>query len=89
MNIEALAALLKAAGHAHHQAFIETDGDDPAWATWYAGYLHTKLQSFFGRDLSQDEIAQALNQLDERYRTHKVYTDWPTYYAQALIRMWG
>lgn len=89
MTVDELAALLKEAGHAHHEAFASTEGDDPEWATWYADYLQQKLSAFFGREISQAEIAQALTTLDERYRAHKVDTGWPAYYAQALVELWS
>lgn len=37
--IAGLASLLRETGQAHHQAYIDTDGDDPEWPRWYAGLL--------------------------------------------------
>lgn len=42
-QVQALADLLVETGHAHHQAFIETNGADLNWALWYADYLADKL----------------------------------------------
>lgn len=89
MNVDELAALLAETGEAHHQAFIETDGEDPEWAAWYTAYLQDRLGVFFGRNLSQEEIAEVLTELDERYSAHQVNADWSTYYAQALMKLWG
>ena len=41
-----------AAGRAHHQAFIETDGEDPEWPLWYASYLQAPLSSKLNHELS-------------------------------------
>ena len=38
-----LEELFREVGEAHHQAYIETDGDDPEWPLWYADYLRDKL----------------------------------------------
>lgn len=34
-----LAVLVNEASHAHHAAYIESDGIDPDWAMYYAGVL--------------------------------------------------
>jgi hypothetical protein len=39
VTVERLAALFKQTGEAHHEAFLDTDGDDPEWPLWYAKYL--------------------------------------------------
>ena len=36
---------LKEVAKAHHQAFVETDGEDPDWPIWYAGELLEDLRS--------------------------------------------
>ena len=43
-QVKQLAELFKQTGEAHHQAFLETDGEDPEWAIWYAGYLQDRLE---------------------------------------------
>ena len=47
--IKQLAELFKKTGQAHHQAFIETDGEDPDWPIWYANYLGDRLTPFLDR----------------------------------------
>ena len=34
-----IAELFQKTGSDHHQAFIETDGEDPEWPLWYAECL--------------------------------------------------
>ena len=55
-QIEKLSQLLLETGHAHHQAFIETDGEDPEWPLWYADYLMDRLPAALGRELTKSEI---------------------------------
>ena len=38
-NANKLASLFEETGQAHHRAFEKTDGMDPDWPLWYAGYL--------------------------------------------------
>ena len=38
-NVVKLAELIVQTGHHHHQAYLSSDGVDPEWAAWYAGYL--------------------------------------------------
>jgi NAD(P)H-hydrate epimerase len=40
---EELTALLIETGQRHHRAYQESDGADPEWALWYAGYLQAHL----------------------------------------------
>ena len=47
-----LADILREAGAAHHQAFIEVDGADPEWAPWYAGHIQERLNEALGRTLT-------------------------------------
>ena len=52
--------LFAAVGPAHHQAFIETDGEDPEWPLFYAQYLQQPLSDALGLSLTQSEIVQQL-----------------------------
>ena len=38
-----LAALFMETGKHHHEAYETSDGVDPEWALFYAGYLQTRL----------------------------------------------
>jgi len=55
-----LADLITAAGHAHHAAYIESDGVDPDWAMYYAGYLEAHLGERLGRKASRSELTYLL-----------------------------
>jgi len=51
--VERLAALFKETGDAHHEAFLETDGEDPEWPLWYAKYLQDRLTPFLAAPLTR------------------------------------
>jgi len=77
--------LLRAAGPAHHEAFIETNGDDPDWPLWYAGYLQESLSNALGATLTKSELVYQLVDLDREHQNRDPESDWPSFYAQALV----
>lgn len=78
---EKLIALFRETGHAHHQAFIETDGDDPEWPTWYADYLHEALSGLLGATFSKSELIYLIVKADREQALEAPGADWATYYA--------
>lgn len=83
--IETLAELFQEAKHAHHQAFLETDGADPQWPRWYAAYLLDRLSAALGVSLTQDELASLLVMAERERQASGPRTDWPSYYARFLV----
>ena len=80
-----LAALISAAGHAHHAAYIESDGIDPDWAMYYAGYLEAHLGDRLGRQASRSELTYLLIKAQ---RQHDALPDAPPFadhYADVLL----
>lgn len=80
-----VAALLRSAGHAHHQAFIETDGDDPEWPLWYAGYLAEPLNAFLGTAFTQSEIVFHLLTAVRRHEAEEPDVPWAASYARYFL----
>lgn len=80
-----LADLLRQTGKAHHQAFIETDGDDPEWPLWYAEYLEGRLPEHLGRQPTRSEIVYLLLAAVKAQETEGNDDPWPEYYARFLL----
>jgi hypothetical protein len=79
-----IASLLEETQHAHHQAYLATDGYDPDWPIWYAGYLEDKLPPLLGVDLTKSEITYWMVLLNNQQQ--EASTDnWAQFYAQKLI----
>lgn len=58
------------------------------WSTWYAEFLlEHDLIKVWGKEVTQEELAQALNQLDKDYNDEKPDESWPTYYAKKMAAM--
>jgi NAD(P)H-hydrate epimerase len=81
---EELAELFREAGHRHHEAFAGSDGADPEWALWYAGYLQAHLWDRLGRVLTRSEIVYLLVASDLEARAQGV-ADWPSFYAERFL----
>ncbi|HEX2249014.1 MAG TPA: hypothetical protein VHH32_01620 [Gemmatimonadales bacterium] len=84
-----LANLLRAAGHAHHQAFIAVNGDDPEWPEWYARYLAAPLAHILGTPLRTAQLAATLRDLDDEMRRVAPSAEWTLYYAVRLLEIAG
>ena len=79
-----LAEIFRSAGRAHHEAFVETDGDDPEWPLWYAEHLRDSVNESLDRDFSVSEMVYLLVSA-ERGASEVDAGDWPEYYADFFL----
>lgn len=86
--LDQLIQLFEDTGKAHHHAFIETDGADPEWAIWYAGYLHERLPELLGVKLTKSEIVYLLVRLSVEQPAHAPGLHWPRYYARYFVNQY-
>ena len=84
-----LADILREAGAAHHQAFIEVDGADPEWTSWYAGHIQERLDEALSRTLTREEIVDLLKVADRQHREMAVGKEWAGFYAECLLAEMG
>lgn len=80
-----LVQLLQEAGHAHHQAYLASDGADPEWPLWYAAYLQTALSDLLGQTLTQSQIVYLIVGLDQQHQEEAPTTPWYEFYARRLL----
>ena len=80
-----LTELFRAAGKAHHEAFVATDGADPDWPIWYAGYLIEPLRSQLTGRLTQSRIVHCLIAAEEDRQSRAPDSPWPEYYAAHFL----
>ena len=83
-DIENLAELLVETGHQHHHAYETSDGIDPEWALWYAGYLQTRLWDRFGAVPTRSQLVHLLLAAEEAFEAGDDDGPWPTFYARYL-----
>ena len=88
-KVQELATLFQDTGKAHHQAFIESDGEDPEWPLWYADYLHDKLTPYLAAPLTRSRLVFCLVETDEEHRLAHADEPWPSYYARRLLECLG
>ncbi|MGH2545020.1 MAG: hypothetical protein ACRDIB_19680 [Ardenticatenaceae bacterium] len=80
-----LAALFRETGHAHHQAFIETDGADPEWPIWYAEHIQEQVGNLLGREFTRSELVYLLVSAAKAHEREAPAEDWSAYYAEYFL----
>ncbi len=85
ITADQLADLLKQTGKAHHAAYIETDGTDPEWASWYSGHLQTLLADGLGRPITRSEIVYLLVKAQKDHDASGSQDAWADYYATLIL----
>ncbi len=85
-KIQIMTDLFLEAGQAHHQAFIETGGDDPEWPLWYAEYLMDKLPPLLEAEITKSELVYLVVHLSKRQSIEAPGASWPRYYARYLAQ---
>jgi hypothetical protein len=77
--------LLQETGEAHHQAYIETDGEDPEWPLWYAGFLKEKVNRLLNKTYTETEIVHYLLMAEENRSIENTDAHWTDYYARFMV----
>jgi hypothetical protein len=86
---ERLAALFARTGQAHHEAFSDTDGQDPEWPLWYAAHLQDCLEPFLAAPLTRSRLVFRLIGADDEHRATESDVPWPEYYARRFLECLG
>ena len=81
--------LIKTVQNHHQYQETQLKGEyNTAWSDWYANFLlENGLVELWGRDISQDDLAALLNQLDVDYNSEQREENWPIYYAAKMVAM--
>jgi hypothetical protein len=82
---ETLAMLFDDTGHAHHQAFIATDGVDADWPLWYAEHIHARLADLLEASFTKSELVYLLVTADRDLKSVAPGAHWPTFYANFFL----
>jgi hypothetical protein len=83
--VEQITKLLDETQHAHHQAYLATDGYDPDWSIWYADYLLDKLPPLLEADLTRSDLTYLLVYLSKLQQLEAPGGRWSRYYAKTLV----
>jgi hypothetical protein len=82
--IQKLKELLLETAKEHHQAFIETDGEDTEWPLWYAGYLKEKIAGLVEKKISKSELIYLIVSAEKEKEKSKSKTGWEEFYADFI-----
>lgn len=80
-----LESLLRDAARAHHLAFLDTGGEHPEWAMWYAENLHGPLEQALDVETTRSELVYLLVKLSKEHPERAPEADWTSYYAAELL----
>ena len=85
ITLNELADLLMETGHHHHQAYITSEGVDPEWALWYAGYLQARLWDRLGSVPTRSSLVHLLVQAEMDFAATPESATWPPVYAALIL----
>lgn len=88
-KLQELADLFRQTGDAHHQAFLQTNGEDPEWAIWYAEHLQDRLTPYLAAPITRSRLVFCLIGADDEHRATESNVPWPEYYAQRFLECLG
>jgi hypothetical protein len=74
--------VFRQAGEAHHEAFIETGGEDPEWPLWYADYALEKLRTLLDAEFTKSQLVYLLIAASKEQQVKAPGADWAQYYAR-------
>jgi hypothetical protein len=87
-QVDRLEEVMAAVGPAHHAAFIETDGDDPEWALWYARHTLSDVREILGLpDLTESRLIWAFVSADDASAGAELEVPWPRFYAERFVEV--
>ena len=77
--------MLRETASAHHQAFVDTDGEDAEWPLWYAEYLQEKLAGLLKTILTKSELVYTLLAAEKDRMRNAPDAEWTEYYAKYFL----
>jgi len=74
--------LMARAGKEHHLAFLATDGEDPEWPIWYAGFLQQPLGELLKTDFTKSRLVYCVMDAEFEREAREPDAAWAGYYAK-------
>jgi len=85
MTPEELSELIEQTGHHHHVAYAESDGVDPEWALWYAGFLQAHMWDGAGVLPSRSKLVQLLLNAEAEFLASGSDEPYAPFYAAYIL----
>jgi hypothetical protein len=84
---ETITALFHQAGEDHLAIHKETNGDDPDWPIWYAGYLlENGFETLLDAKLLKSDLIYLLVLVDKQQKSEAPGSQWEKYYANFFVK---
>lgn len=84
-----LISLFKQAGVEHHQAYVESNGEDADWPMWYANYLLVDLGKLLGAAFTRSELIYLLVLASKMQAMDAPGSDPARYFSQFFLDRYG
>ncbi len=86
---ERLRSLFQETVNKHHQAYIESGGEDPEWPLWYADYLLVDLGKLLNASFTKSELIYMLLRVERLRGLEAPGSEWSTYYAHFFAERYA
>jgi hypothetical protein len=81
--------LFRETGKDHHEAFIDTDGEDLEWPSWYAEKMLGRLSILLDAKLTKSELVYLLIWAEKERSSRSPGADWSRSYAKFFIERYA
>ena len=83
---DTITTLLHKAGEEHLVTHKETNGDDPDWAIWYAGYLlENGFAGLLDAKLVKSDLIYLLVLVDKQQKCEAPSVNWEKFYVDFFV----
>ena len=84
-----LANVFLETGHAHHEAFLATDGADPEWPLWYADHLQAPLSDALRSPFTKSQLVYCVMDADFEHQARAPESAWHEFYADQFVERYA
>lgn len=92
MNIELrnrLVEVFSETGTAHHEAFLDTDGEDSEWPLWYAQHLQGPLTDALQTQFTKSQLVYCVMNADFEHQVRAPKSSWKEFYAEQFMERYA
>ena len=82
---ETIKTLLTETGKAHHEAFADTNGEDPDWPIWYADYARDKFAERLGMEFTRSALVYCLMNANFEHEARAPEENWVDFFADLFL----
>jgi glutaredoxin len=76
-------------GIAHHEAFLDTDGEDSEWPLWYAQHLQGPLTDALRTPFTKSHLVYCVMDADFEHQACAPESNWHEFYAEQFIERYA